>query len=210
MKPRREPKMRRETLKKRDDILEAATEVFAQRGYHNSSLTEIASKVDMTHAGILHHFGSKRELLIETLKFRDRRGTSQEQRLPLGPEMFDHLIETVRLNKDRPGIVQAFVVSSAESITENAPGKEYFTYRYATLRAEITENILSLGSTGTVSEESALNAAAAVIAVMDGLQLQWLLDSDAVDLVSSTKFAIHAIIRSLLSASPKEETDSNK
>lgn len=37
-------------------------------------------------------------------------------------------------------------------------------------------------------------AASAIIGVMDGLQVQWLLDPDAVHLAESTAFAIEAIV----------------
>ena len=38
------------------------------------------------------------------------------------------------------------------------------------------------------------DATAAILAVMDGLQVQWLLEPDAVDLPRSTTFAIEAIL----------------
>jgi len=41
-----------------------ALEIFGARGYHNGSLQEIAAGVGITHQGILHHFGSKEQLLI--------------------------------------------------------------------------------------------------------------------------------------------------
>ena len=44
---------------RREAIVDAALEVFAQRGYRSGALTEIAEKVDLTPAGILYHFGSQ-------------------------------------------------------------------------------------------------------------------------------------------------------
>ena len=41
-------------------------------------------------------------------------------------------------------------------------------------------------------------AAEAILAVMDGLQIQWLLDPDAVELAQSTRFAIEAILAAVL------------
>lgn len=41
-------------------------------------------------------------------------------------------------------------------------------------------------------------AAAGVLAVMDGLQVQWLLDPDNVDLGHASEFAINAIVAAIL------------
>ena len=71
MATKRTPRARPETLVKRAEILRAATATFGAKGYNNGPLTEIADQVGMTHAGILHHFGSKDQLLVEVLKFRD-------------------------------------------------------------------------------------------------------------------------------------------
>ncbi len=48
-----------------------------------------------------------------------------------------------------------------------------------------------------MSRETADCAASAIIGVMDGLQVQWLLDDD-VDLPTSTQFAIEAILAAAL------------
>ena len=60
------------TAERRDEILRAAMETFAARGFHHGSLADVAERVGMTHAGVLHHFGSKDRLLLEVLEYRDR------------------------------------------------------------------------------------------------------------------------------------------
>jgi Transcriptional regulator len=191
-----DPKSRPETLERRAEILRAATQVFAAKGFANATLAEVAELCGITRAGVLHHFGSKRNLLIETLKFRDARGLSSERTVPLpsGRAMFDHLIETAFLNMDRKGIVQAFVVLSAESVTEDSPAKEYFYDRYRILRAEIAENVMALGASQNLGEKEANFLASSIMAVMDGLQIQWLLSPDAVNLAEASQFAIRALV----------------
>src|ERR1035437_10477839 len=68
---------RPETVRRREEILRAAMATFGAKGYYNGSLVEIAEKVGITHAGGLHHFGSKDHLLIEVLEDRDRAGAQQ-------------------------------------------------------------------------------------------------------------------------------------
>ncbi|MBM7331758.1 helix-turn-helix transcriptional regulator, partial [Agrobacterium sp. S2] len=87
---KRTPKARPKTLERRREILRAAMTTFGSKGYKNGPLTEIAEQVDMTHAGILHHFGSKDQLLLEVLKYRDSSDVEDfaGQRIPDGIELF--------------------------------------------------------------------------------------------------------------------------
>src|SRR5665647_3423140 len=69
---RRSRRPRAETALRREAILQAAMVTFGAKGYYNGSLVEVADQVGMTHAGVLHHFGSKDQLLLEVLEYRDR------------------------------------------------------------------------------------------------------------------------------------------
>jgi AcrR family transcriptional regulator len=53
---------------RRERILEAATEVFAEHGYAAASMGEIASRAGVVASVIYDHFPSKRELHIELLQ----------------------------------------------------------------------------------------------------------------------------------------------
>ncbi len=55
----------------RTAILDAALEVFAESGYRAGSLREVAERVGMSEAGLLHHFRSKSALLMAVLDHRD-------------------------------------------------------------------------------------------------------------------------------------------
>ena len=184
-------------MRRREEILRAAMATFGSRGYKNGSLVEIADQVGITHAGVLHHFGSKDQLLLEVLDFRDATDVEhlQGRHIPGGLDLFRHLVTTARLNADRPGIVQAFAVLSAEAVTDDHPAKEYFTARYQSLREEVGEALREVCTEDDPPDDAAIGAAAAgVLAAMDGLQVQWLLAPDEVDLAYATAFAIEAIL----------------
>jgi AcrR family transcriptional regulator len=55
-------------LERRAGILDAAQEVFAQRGYHASSIDDIARTAGVSKALIYEHFSSKEELHLELLQ----------------------------------------------------------------------------------------------------------------------------------------------
>src|SRR3954468_13218708 len=191
---RRARRPRQATTERRAEILRAAAHTFGSKGYKNGSLAEVAEQVGITHAGVLHHFGSKEQLLVEVLEYRDKEDVRdlEGQHIPGGIELFYHLLRTARMNVERRGIVQGYTVLTGESVTENHPARTWVTERFAVLRGEIRTALLAVAS-DDVSEELADCAASAIIAVMDGLQVQWLLDED-VDLPVATKFAIEAIL----------------
>lgn len=49
-------------------IVEAAREVFAEKGYEAAAMAEIARRVGVVEGAIYRHFGGKRDLLFEVLK----------------------------------------------------------------------------------------------------------------------------------------------
>ncbi|HEY0187211.1 MAG TPA: TetR/AcrR family transcriptional regulator [Cellulomonas sp.] len=185
------------TAERRRRILQAALVTFGSKGYSNGPLTEIAEQVGMTHAGILHHFGSKDQLLIEVLKYRDEADLQDlhEQRVPTGIELFRHLVRTAFANEERPGIVQAYAVLSAESVTDGHPGRAHFGQRYTGLRRDIVDAFhVVCAERGIDVPETVDRAAASIAAVMDGLQVQWLLDRGSVELARASAFAIETLV----------------
>ncbi|WP_307858214.1 TetR/AcrR family transcriptional regulator [Cellulomonas fulva] len=164
----------------REDILEAAVQLFGQVGYRTASLREIASRVGISHPGLLHHFPSKAALLAAVLARRDEvdLAASQADRaagLPVA-EVFARVVER---NAARPGIVELFATLSAEATAPDHPAHAYFRERYTTVLAELTADFAELDAAGRlcpgVTPES---AARRTVAVMDGLQVQWLLEAD--------------------------------
>lgn len=192
---------RQETVEKRLAILRAATDVFGAKGFYNGSLQDVAEQVGMTHAGILHHFGSKNHLLLEVLKYRDDADVEDKagKHIPDGEALFRHLIETAFRNENRPGIVQAYAVLSAESVTEEHPARGFFEERYRVLRGEIGQAFRTMCSEkGVPLSENVDHAASSILAVMDGLQVQWLLDPTQVTLGETSRYAIEVLVSHVL------------
>ena len=92
---------------RRELILDAAQEVFARRGYHGSSIDEIAHAAGVSKALIYEHFPSKRDLHISLLELHiqeifERLATAAatsdpgEVRLEAGVNAFLEFVETRR------------------------------------------------------------------------------------------------------------------
>ncbi|MDV6266636.1 TetR/AcrR family transcriptional regulator [Rhodococcus globerulus] len=166
---------------RREAILDATMAEIAERGYRGTTLAAVAERVGLTQPGLLHHFPSKEHLLIGVLDARDRwdaaalLANSTDVRL-------SHLEQIVEFNADRPGVVQTFTALAAESATGQHPAREFFTERYASVRVGMAELLRAeLGDrlAGGLTPEQ---AAPLLIAVIDGIQIQWLLAPDEVDM----------------------------
>lgn len=180
-------------------------QVFGSKGYRQGSLSEVAELVGMTHAGVLHHFGTKVQLLSEVLEFRDQVDLEalEDKTLPGGKDLFPHLIRTAEVNTTRPGLVQAYSVFVGESLTDGHPASAWVTQRFSVLRGEIVSALSEVVEQARqeagdelppVDERELSQVASAIIGVMDGLQTQWLLDPDSVDLAGATRFAIESML----------------
>jgi AcrR family transcriptional regulator len=193
------PRLSARALKRRAEILRAAHEVFTSKGFRNGSLGDIADRVGITHQGILHYFGSKEQLLVEVLRDRDTSGRHEFEHAerPQGVDFLQHVLRTVEKNVARTGLVQAYTVLSAESVTEDHPAQAWFRDRFDVLRAELAEALrVACGPGDPVPAAELDRGASALIAVMDGLQVQWLLNPGAVDMPAIVRMTLDALLTS--------------
>lgn len=163
-------------LAKRDEILEVALRLVADKGYTNATLREIADKVSLTKNGLLHHFGSKEELFAEVLRRRDEldRARTAEGGVEEG---FESLAETVAHTAQVAGLVRLYVRFSAEATDPGHTARAYFSERYRQLREEFTRGFEELRVSGHLRDDVDSEVCATqLIALLDGLQTQWLYD----------------------------------
>jgi AcrR family transcriptional regulator len=174
---------------RRDAILTAANEVFATRGFRGASLATIAKRVGMSEPGLLHHFASKEELLLELLKLRDQHDDERIAQARAAHahvlDVLDVLLELCRQNEERPGIVRLFTILAAESVDGDHPAHDWFLERYRDRRRTLVDRLAEEQRQGRVDADlDTETVAAQILAMFDGLQIQWLLDPDGVDMVA--------------------------
>jgi AcrR family transcriptional regulator len=58
---------REATLDSRQDILRTAARLFQQRGYHATSMNDVAAALKLSKGGLYHHFQSKDEMLFHIM-----------------------------------------------------------------------------------------------------------------------------------------------
>ncbi len=166
----------RKTRQRRRDILDAALAVFAESGYRGGSLKDVAERVGLSEAGLLHHFGSKSELLIAVLEHRDeltRSSYPMEGRT--GPEHLVNMITLAHRNAQSPGAVELFTLLKTEAILPDHPAHDFFADRAVRVEREIRAMLADLHDRGWLKAGVDIERTTLVtIALWDGLQIQWL------------------------------------
>ena len=174
---------------RREDIITAAVAVYAEAGYHGSSLREVARRVGITHAGLLYYFPTKEALLAAVLERRDAEDVEREHlTVPPGLEALRHLIALAVHNVHHRSIVDLYARLAAEAVAPDHPAHDYFEQHYRMARRYAVESFKVLAAngelrTGVDPELAGLN----LVALMDGLQVQWLSNRNAVDLVAAVR-----------------------
>lgn len=174
-------------------ILDAAVEVFAEAGYRAASVREIAARCGLTHPALLYHFPTKAALLMAVLVHRDSVGAPGGGMDALrGEALLEHLVETADRNARTPGIVELFVTLAGEATAPTHPAHDFFVARYASLHGMVARGYREAAADGRLRPGvDPGDAARRLIAVMDGLQVQWLLDR-SVDMAAGVAAQIAA------------------
>ena len=163
---------------RRDALISAAIRLFTRQGYYGTSLAEITAEADAPAAAVVHHFGTKDQLLAAVLHRRDVTGPglATEHREPL--EVLRGALATARASEDEPHLVELYAVLSCEATAPAHPAHSYFAHRYDVLRRLFTRVFAELADAGQLAPgRDPAHEAVWLIALWDGLQLQWLYDS---------------------------------
>lgn len=171
----------RQAAERRAEILARAIELFAEHGT-DTSLRAIGESIGVSHAALRYYFASRDELLIEVYRQHE-----QQEKEPSDPEDVPAVTlmeRSAERNRSIPGIVGLYATLTTDALQADAhpQTREFVTERFRRVRADLVERIEAGQRAGTVAADvDPSDAAALVAAASDGLQLQWLLDPEAVD-----------------------------
>ena len=182
---------KRERRDRKEEILKEATKRFSTYGFRGTSLASIADAVGLTEPGLLHYFPSKVMLLQGVLVYREKQDGKKYADV-IDPanaslsSMIGALEDLVSENEKTPGLIQFFTVLVTESIREDHPSHDYFVSRYAYARQRYVDVFTHLAEAGRIKPDIDIQQLASItLAVMDGLQIQWLLDPENVSMCES-------------------------
>jgi len=183
----------RKGVAKREAILEAALPVFGKVGFHGASLREIARSCGVSHQSLMHYFPTKDELLLAVLRRRDerlRRHFDDEGGMRLA-----ELVALAEYNVDVPAVISLFITASAEATSTDHPAHDYYADHYDRIIGSTSAYLAVAGARGWLRDGfTAESAARVVLAVQDGLQLQWLYRRDDVQVADLMRLVIGTVV----------------
>ena len=175
---------------RRTQILDATVRLMTERGFKQTSLRAIGRELGLQPAHILHYFGSREGLLEAVVSASDDRWSPQD-----GDTVFDTWLRLVGDNAGQPGLVHLYTAFAAEAADSNHPSRAFFQSRWDRLRRAIERELERGSAEGRYRlRHSPRDAATALIALSDGLQLQWLVDR-SLDMEAAMRAAIDLVVR---------------
>lgn len=118
----KENRTRKTAEERRQDILEAALNIFTNKGYNGSTTAEIARAAGVAEGTIFRHFATKKELLIAVLK----------------PKIIDGIVSLDKEHKDPVEFFRCFIKNRLELVKEN-DGLIRFMFAEAQYHDEVRE-----------------------------------------------------------------------
>jgi len=163
---------------RREEALVVALEVLATNGLRHSTLQDIATRVGLTRAGLLHYFGSREELLVAVLRARYERDTEEARgRVVPGQPLAERVVTEVLRQHRSPGLVRLDMAMAAEATDHTHPAHDYFLERSRHLEQTYVSGVTrEIEAARIDARVDPLIAARQVNALIDGLHVHWLID----------------------------------
>ncbi len=168
----------RRGVEHRAQIVRSASEAFATLGYTGGSLRTIAGNVGSTSAALIQLFGSKEALLMAVLED----WTTQNRDVVIadrdGLAFFRALGGLMEFHLQHRGLLELFITLAAEASNPTHPAHTFIRNRYAEVQREWSEHLRVARDRGEIAgltERQISSEIHTLLAVADGLELQWLL-----------------------------------
>ncbi|MGO3479022.1 MAG: TetR/AcrR family transcriptional regulator [Brachybacterium tyrofermentans] len=164
----------------RESAMRAAIDLIARQGFAATSMAQVAAAAGISPSGLVHHFPSKKALLGAVLEHRDTVDSFPREEFGDGPWAdFDHLVHVAWLNMERRQLVLLYTTMMGEAATSEHPAHEWLKGHYAAVVGTLTDAVRVAQRDGHMQPDApADRIARSTVALMDGLQVQWLLDPE--------------------------------
>ena len=193
------PRQREAPEARREQIIDEAIRIVGERGYYGFTVQDLAQRCGLSNAGLLYHFGTKEQLLIEMLETFERRET--EVMAPLAARataeaeagegstiaLLDLMRTMVARAATQPEMGRLYMALQSETLDPSHPAHAAFRTREATTLALFAK----LAKPFADDPDS---AARRLLALMDGLAQQWVRSGQAFDLAAEWDRAVGAAL----------------
>lgn len=166
-------------IRRREQLIGIAMDVFGEHGFAGGSLRTIAEQAGVNHATLIQHFGSKEGLLTAVLEEWDRRTVENGLTDVSGLDYFRRLPDVMAAHQNNRGLLELFTTIAAEASNPVHPGRAFIIQRYAKNLATLAAHLREAVEAGDIAPLSPAQIEVEVrllTAMMDGIGLQWLLN----------------------------------
>lgn len=167
-----------ETDPRRLQILRAALDVIADRGYGDTRIADVAERVGVSPALVMYYFKSKDRLLAEAIRYAEdlwyAEGTRRIEKIPTAAGRLEELIRLTCLPQQDVGLSESWslwIDLWAQSVRRPEVGtvrQEFDEHWRQTVRAVVEDGQRA----GEFVDLDAEEAAIALCALLDGLSIQ--------------------------------------
>ena len=173
----------------KQEILDAASALFAKHGYRGTSIAAVAERVGITDAGVLYHFKTKEALLLGVLS---QYGRAVDEEIASSGARGIRLLRKIREwgvgMERRPEISALLVHLSAEHLTQDGPARRFLQAAYRRELDRYTAAFATAASEGDLRADlDPVAEARALIAHLDGIRLQWFLADRSFSMADSVR-----------------------
>lgn len=157
---------------RRDEILDAALDLFVRKGYAGTTIKDIASAVDMSVGLLFHYFASKEALLLELVKLGNF-GPQNTLSSIDEEHVFESLASAVsyifNAIEQYPFVAKLFVLMTQIYRSESTPASVRELINYNTTYLE-TVALIELGQKqGTIRDGDSLSLSVAFWSSIQGM-----------------------------------------
>ncbi|MQA33760.1 TetR/AcrR family transcriptional regulator [Modestobacter roseus] len=175
-------------------IVEACVEAFGETGFYGATMKDVARRAGISYTGLLHHFASKEELLTAVLALRAELSTEYlRSAQALDPrtqplEALRGMLGVVAENEHLPGLLALHCVLAGEATSPDHPAHTHYAEQYRALRHFYAQAFTALAERGELAAGADPETLAVMtVALMNGLQAQWLFDREHVRMAASMR-----------------------
>lgn len=186
---------------RRAQILDAAMACFAEHGYHETSIDEIAAHAGLSKGAIYYHFAGKRDILIGLFE------VWSEQLLRRWETISRESDPLEALSRDAEAAFASaedllLLSRGAVELLSHAARDDQMRGRVAKLYAASSNHVSALLSDaqrqGLIGEIDADSVAIALMAMFEGLFVMKAMDPDGVDIAAVWRSGVSAVLAGLV------------
>ena len=203
MSPRTKTQIDQLRSERRTQILRVAEQVFSRKGFYAANVSDVAVEAGVSQGTVYHYFKSKEDLFMAVFEAWETENLYRE--VHLSTDQSASTADRLRLLAQAVGERMArsgkFLTASVEfwsHIHRNKAIQQGFRRMFAELRAIVSNLIQDGVSRGEFDCKDPDATASLLIAVYDGLVLQWLSDPGSVDWQSESATLTELVFHGLL------------